>query len=197
MSDNQLRELVINQLGKLTLREDEACDATVYVGQLRNGIQVAWGSLSRMFESGDKIHALPASIWNGISENGRVSGWYLLFQLIGLVVLGTIAERIARQILERTRLKPVEAGSSGKRVGLAIFGAAMGLIELGAFVGERYPEVRREMLARELRHRLLGAVAQTDQRRADAGEAAGEEGHFGRIPRRDHQDVHGSSLIPA
>ena len=135
LSDDQVRELVISQLDKLAVSEEQAGGAAAYVGQLRNGIQVAWDSLSHTFESGHKIHALPSMIWNGISDDGQISGVYLLFQLLGLLAVGTLAERLARRFLEKARATPVDFDSPGKRFDLACFGAAMGLLELGAFVG--------------------------------------------------------------
>jgi small-conductance mechanosensitive channel len=133
LSDDQVRELIITQLDKLAAQQDQADDPAAYVGQLRAGMKVAWSALARMFTSGDKVHALPGSIWRQITENGKVSGWYLLFQLIGLIVVGLVAERLAKRMLEKKMSKPVEMANLGKRFDLACFGAVMGLLELGAF----------------------------------------------------------------
>ena len=133
MSDDQVRELIIKQLDKLALQQDQAADPTAYVGQLREGMHVAWDALSRMSTSGNKLNALPALIWRQLTDNGKVSVWFLLFQLIGLLVVGWIAERLARRLLEKATSKPVEVLSLGKRFDLACYGAVMGMVELGAF----------------------------------------------------------------
>ena len=133
MSDTQVRELIISQLDKLATQQDQVDDAEAYVGQLREGMEVAWSALSRMFTSGTRIRALPESIWQQITEDGKVSGWYLLFQLIGLMAAGVIAERLAKRLLEKRMAKPAKVATLGKRIDLACFGAVMGLLELGAF----------------------------------------------------------------
>jgi small-conductance mechanosensitive channel len=133
LSDDQVRELIITQLDKQAVEQEQGGDPMVYVGQLREGLQVAWVTLRRVFTTGDKLHALPGSIWRQITDNGRISGWYLLFQLIGLLVAGWIAERLAKRLLEKKLSKPVEVPSLEKKFDLACFGAALGLVELGAF----------------------------------------------------------------
>ncbi|MCP4389033.1 MAG: hypothetical protein GY802_12115 [Gammaproteobacteria bacterium] len=135
LSDAQVRELIIGQLDKRAVTQDETADAEAYVGQMREGMQVAWDALARTFTSGDKIHLLSASIWRQITEHGKVSGWFLLFQLIGILVAGAIAEGLAKRMLERARSKPLEVRSLGRKFDLACFGAAMGMLELGAFAG--------------------------------------------------------------
>ncbi|MGI9308644.1 MAG: hypothetical protein ACR2P6_05240, partial [Gammaproteobacteria bacterium] len=138
LSDDQVRQLIIDQLDKIAIEQEQASLETAYVGQLREGIHVAWRSLARLFASGDSIHALPAKIWNGITNNGRTSGTYLLFQLLGLLFAGFAVERLAKGILEKTTSKPVEFPSLGKRFDLACLGTALGLVELGAFAAGAY-----------------------------------------------------------
>ena len=75
LSDDQVRELIITQLDKQAVEQEQGGDPMVYVGQLREGLQVAWVAFARMFTAGDKVHALPGSIWRQITDNGRVSGW--------------------------------------------------------------------------------------------------------------------------
>ena len=72
-------------------------------------------------------------IWQGISNDGNVSGNYLLFQFIGLMIVGFATERLARRVLEKTTSRPVEVLSLGKRFDLACYGAMLGMVELGAF----------------------------------------------------------------
>ncbi len=135
LSDDEVRELVIRQLDKVALEQAQAEETMVYVGQLREGIRVAWQALQRMFSSGDRIHALPAIIWRQVTDDGRVSGWYLLFQLIGLIIAGLVGERLARGLLEKRASHPVKALQLGERFNLACLGMALGLVELGAFAG--------------------------------------------------------------
>ncbi len=132
LSDDQVRELIIRELDKDARAADEASDATAYFEQLSTGVNSARAALTRMFDSRQQLHALPSMIWSGISENGAISGAYLLFQLIGLIVAGFAAEYLARRLLERAS-KPKEDLTLSRRFDLACFGGAMGLIELGAF----------------------------------------------------------------
>jgi small-conductance mechanosensitive channel len=133
MSDDQVRELIIQQLDKNALAADQASDASAYFDQLSMGLNAAGTALGRMFDSREQLHSLPSMVWQGISMDGSVSGAYLLFQFIGLMVVGFATERLARRILEKTTSKPVEILSFGKRFDLACYGAALGMVELGAF----------------------------------------------------------------
>ena len=133
LSDDQVRELIIRELDKDALTADQATDATAYFEQLNMGINSAGGALMRMFDSHQQLHSLPSMIWSQISEDGSISGAYLLFQLIGLMVAGFAVERLARRLLERATSKPLEVLPLNKRFDLACYGAALGVIELGAF----------------------------------------------------------------
>ena len=126
MSDDQVRELIIQQPDKNALAADQASDASVYFDQLNMGINAAGTALGRMFDSREQLHSLPSMVWQGISMDGSVSGAYLLFQFIGLMVVGFATERLARRILEKTTSKPVGVLSFGKRFDLACYGAALG-----------------------------------------------------------------------
>ena len=132
LSDAQVRELIIRELDKNALAAEQATDTAAYFEQLNTGVAAAKNALARMFDSRQQLHELPSMIWSGISEDGAISGGYLLFQLIGLIVAGFAAEWIARRLLEKAS-KPKENLTLGRRFDLACFGAAMGLIELGAF----------------------------------------------------------------
>jgi len=133
LSDDQVRELIITQLDKLADQQAQANESMAYVGQLRVGVHLAWDVLVRMVTSRSEIHDLPASIWRQVTDNGRISSWLLLFQLIGLLVVGWLVERLAKRLLEKATSKPVEVLSLGKRFDLACYSTVMGIIELGAF----------------------------------------------------------------
>ncbi len=133
LSDDQVRELIITQLDKLVLEQGQTVDPTAYVGLAREGMHVVWDALARMFTPGNKLGSLPGSIWQQITENGKVSGWYLLFQLIGLLLVGWISQRLVRRLLKKAASRQVEVLSLGKRFDLACYVAVMGIAELGAF----------------------------------------------------------------
>ena len=80
MSDDQVRELIITQLDKLVDTQVQPADASVYMDRLGKGIHVAGGAFQQMFASDDNLRVLLVSIWQGITEDGGISGWYLLFQ---------------------------------------------------------------------------------------------------------------------
>ena len=44
LTRDQVRELIITQLDKLALQQDQTADPAVYMGQLREGIRVAGGA---------------------------------------------------------------------------------------------------------------------------------------------------------
>jgi small-conductance mechanosensitive channel len=133
LSDDQVRELIIRELDRNALTADQATDATAYFEQLSRGVNSAFGALMRMFDSRQQLHSLPSMIWSQISENGDISGAYLLFQLVGLLVAGFTFERLARRLLEKATSEPRELLPLGKRFDLACYSAALGVVELGAF----------------------------------------------------------------
>ena len=134
LSDDQVRQLIISQLDKLAAEENQTTDAAAYVGQFRQGMQVAGESFRRMFTSDRKTANLLPLVWQKLTENGRVSGWFLLFQLVGMMVVGWIAERLVKRSLDKVRSRQRDNEAPAKRFDLACFGAAMGMIEIGAFV---------------------------------------------------------------
>ncbi len=90
MSDDEVRELIISQLDKLAdqAQTSDIDTADIYVSQLIKGVEVAASSLERVFTSGGDVYALPISIWQQITDYGGISGAYLLFQLLGLLLVG-------------------------------------------------------------------------------------------------------------
>ena len=138
MTDAQIRELIISQLDKLALEQEQAADGAGYVNQLRDGMQLAWHSLASMFNSDNQLLALPGSIYRQVTDNGKISGWYLMLQLIGLLLAGWIAERMARRLLGRATAKPVEVAALNKRFDLACYGMATGMVELGAYAAAAF-----------------------------------------------------------
>ena len=133
LSDDQVRELMINQLDKLAVAEDANSEAAAYFEQLSLGIHAALDALARMFDTREQIHDLPTMIGQKISDNGRISGAYLWFQFFGLLLAGFAAERLARRLLEKNSSKTGSTLPLGRRFDLACYGAGLGLVELGAF----------------------------------------------------------------
>jgi len=133
LSDDQVRELVISQLDKLAAGQDQAGDPATYISQLNAGFDQARTTLWRAFNQDHEIYTLPTLIWQQMTGNGRISGWYILFQLIGLLVVGWIARLLTRHLLVKASAKPVEELSLGKRFDLACYGIFTGMLELGAF----------------------------------------------------------------
>jgi len=133
LSDEEVRELVIKQLDKVASAPAQKADPAVYVNQLQRGIKVAKSSITRILTADHQISALPGMIWRELTENGRVSGWLLLLQLIALLVAGGIAERLAKRLLGQSRSQSAGVLSPGKRFNLACYEIIKGFIGLGAF----------------------------------------------------------------
>jgi len=136
MSDDQVRALIITQLDKVA-EESElvgAGNAAAYVDQMTSEIQMAGQMLLRAFESDDRFHALPGLIWQRLTDNGKVSGWFLLFQLAGLLVVGWLAERVMKQLTGKIDTRLAGVKSITQRVGRVVFRAVCGLFEIAAFV---------------------------------------------------------------
>jgi len=133
LSDEQVREIVIRQLDKLAAESEQRADPAVYVGQLQIGIKVAKQSIARILSANNQLGALPVTIWRELTENGRVSGWLLLLQLIALLVAGGIAERLAKRLLSQAGSQPAGVLSPGKRFNLACYEIIKGMVGLGAF----------------------------------------------------------------
>jgi moderate conductance mechanosensitive channel len=132
LSDAEVRELIIRQLDKQASTEAEPPEAA-YVGQLRDGIEMAWMHLSNMFTSGSRLYQLPGTILNNLTDNGRISSGYLLFQLLGLLVLGALGAWVAHWLLTKNRVKQATATTLNKRFDLACFGLVTGLIQIASF----------------------------------------------------------------
>ena len=135
LSDAEVRELIISQLDKQAIAESETSDTEVYVSLLRNGVTIAWSTLSRLFTSGSGIDSLPATIINELTYNGQVTGVYLLLQFIGLLVVGWLGARLARRLLNKNKARQGATSSLRKRFDLACYSLLRGLIELGGFAG--------------------------------------------------------------
>ena len=133
LSDDQVRGLVISQLDKLAAAQNHAGDSATYINHLYSGIEIARNTLRRAFRADGDIFNLPTLIWLQMTSNGQISGWYLLFQLIGLMVVGWIAKRLTRRLLLKKSAKTVGVLSLGKRFELACSRAFMGILELAAF----------------------------------------------------------------
>ena len=135
MSDDQVRELIIAQLDKVAEESAPgAGNAAAYVDQMTSGVQVAGQMLLRAFESEDHINALPGLIWQQLTDNGKVSGWFLLFQLVGLLVVGWLAERVMKQLIGKIDTSVAGVQSIAQRIGRVVFRALLGLTEIAAFV---------------------------------------------------------------
>jgi len=139
MSDDQVRELVISQLDKLAAEQNQAGDSASYINHLQHGFDVARNTLMRAFQADNEIFILPTSIWQQMTGNGQISGWYILFQLIGLLAAGWTARLLTRRLLVKASTKSVGGRLTlGKRFDLACYGAFMGMLELGAFAAGAY-----------------------------------------------------------
>ena len=101
LSDEEVREIVIRQLDKLAAESEQKADPAVYISHLQTGSKVAKNTFRRILTADHKIGALPSMIWRELTENGRVSGWALLLQLIALMAAGVIAEGLARRLLSQ------------------------------------------------------------------------------------------------
>ena len=135
LSDAEVRELIISQLDKQTSAENQTSDTEAYVSHLSAGITIAAGTLTRMFTSDSGLHALPATIIYELTDDGRVSGAYLLFQLIGLLAVGWLGAHLTRRLLNKSKAKQGPTTSTRKRLDLACYSLVSGLIELAGFAG--------------------------------------------------------------
>jgi len=136
MSDDEVRELIITQLDKLAVQAQNVNVDTgaIYISQLTKGIEVAADALQRIFTSGGDIYALPISMWQQITDNGSISGWYFLFQLIGLLLVGLIIERLVKFLLRNIGRNLQDVDSVSETIAVMLLKAVLGLIEIGGFV---------------------------------------------------------------
>jgi small-conductance mechanosensitive channel len=133
LSDEEVRELIIKQLDKAAAEPEHEIDPAAYVNQLQGGIRIAKQSILRILTADNQIPALPSMIWNELTDNGRISGWRLLLQLIALLVAGSIAQFMATRLLRQTAERPAGVLSAGKRFNLACYEMITGMIGLAAF----------------------------------------------------------------
>ncbi len=136
MSDDQVRELIISQLDKLAEQaQNSGADSGVnYISQFIQGVEVAADSLRRIFTSGGDVYALPISIWYQITDYGGISGAYLLFQLLGLLLAGLAAERMVKLLLRNIGRNLEDVDSMSEKIAVVSLKAVLGLVEIGGFV---------------------------------------------------------------
>jgi len=133
LSDKEVRELIIKQLDKAALPPEQEADPVVYVNQFQGGIRMAKQSVIRILTANHDIGGIPAMIWYRLTDRGKISGWFLLFQLIALLVAGGIAERLAKRLLRQAGSQPSGSHLLGNRINLACYEMITGMISLGAF----------------------------------------------------------------
>jgi len=133
LSDAEVRELIITQLDKQATAPTVDADPAVYIGQLRSGITIAMGAFKRLFSSRGRLRQMPASIWQQLTDSGRISGWYLLFQLIGLLLAGGACEFLALRIFNKATSSRSDTESAKKRFDLACLGLVTGILRIAIF----------------------------------------------------------------
>jgi small-conductance mechanosensitive channel len=134
LTDAQVRALIIAELDKRAVEPAGELNADVYVGHLRAGVRVALENLARMFDSGD--HAwleLQQAILQRLTDNGRISGWYLLLQFVGLLLAGWAVAALGARMFKRSGNNSVGTESLRKRFDLACFSLVRGLARIVAF----------------------------------------------------------------
>ena len=133
LSDDQVRELVISHLDKLATEADNPTDSANYINHLYSGFDIARDTLRNAFRADGEIFDLPTLIWIQLTGNGQISGWFLLFQLIGLLVAGWTSRILARRFLSKSGTQSESVIALGKRCELACTRIFTGLLELSAF----------------------------------------------------------------
>jgi small-conductance mechanosensitive channel len=136
MSDDQVRELIITQLDKLADQAQNADGDTGanYISQLTKGAEVAADSLQRIFTSGGDVYALPISMWQQVTDYGSISGWYLLLQLLGLLLVGLAIERMVKYLLRNIGRNLQDVDSVSETIAVVLLKAVLGLVEIGGFI---------------------------------------------------------------
>ena len=136
MSDDQVRELIITQLDKLAdqAQSTNADTGANYISQLTKGFEVAADSLQRIFTSGGDVYALPISIWQQVTDYGSISGWYLLLQLLGLLLVGLAIERMVKYLLRNIGRNLQDVDSVSETIAVVLLKAVLGLVEIGGFI---------------------------------------------------------------
>jgi len=133
MSDAEVRELVITQLDKVAIAQDESAHAAQYVDYLGSGVQVAFENLKNLITKENNFASVARSVWQKITDNGNVSGWFLMFQLIGLLVVGSVAQRLTKHFLRNNPGDLTQQATIGETIGQLSYNAALASIEIGAY----------------------------------------------------------------
>jgi small-conductance mechanosensitive channel len=134
LSDAEVRALIIAELDKRAVAPAGELNADVYVSHLRAGVRVAVETLTRVFTSSDHIWLeLHQDIVERLTDNGRISGWHLLLQFIGLLLAGWAVATLTARMFKRSSRSSVDAGSLGKRFDRACYSLVKGLVGILAF----------------------------------------------------------------
>ena len=136
MSDDEVRELIINQLDKLAepAQKSNKDTAAAYISQVTKGLNVATKSLERVFTSADDIYRQPELIWQQVSDYGNISGRYMLFQLVGLLLAGWLVERLFKHFLKNIGRNVGDVSSMSEKLSIVLLRAVLGILAIGGFV---------------------------------------------------------------
>ena len=133
LPDDQVRELMISQLDKLAIAQGDAPAPATLISNMRDGFEITRNTILHAAELEEEIFNLPQSVWQQMTNHGQTSGGFILFQLIGLLLVGWAARLTTRRLLLKASASPVNVLPLGKRFDLACYGFFMGIIELAAF----------------------------------------------------------------
>jgi len=134
LSDDEVRQLVIQQLDKLAAEEAPVSEANVYFERLNAGLEQARTSLQRSLDIRDRpLQKLAASVWRQVTADGTVDGGQLLLQLLVLLAAGLAADRLTRRLLQKASSAAAERLSLGEKFDLACYATAVGMIGIAAF----------------------------------------------------------------
>jgi small-conductance mechanosensitive channel len=163
LTDEQVRQIVISQLEKNAAPKTET-DPSAYVSQVRTGIKVAAERFESMIHSGRRLAGIPDRVWRQLTEDGRVGGWLLLAQLLGLLLAAWAGDRLVGRLLTRSDTSSIDRSLS-KRIDLAVYAILTGLARLGAFAAGAALFIalacRQTPVAQDFWFGLLGALLLT------------------------------------
>ena len=134
LSDDEVRELIIQQLDKLAVSGEQASEESLYFQNLDEGLDKARDALTSSFDLKQKpLQTLAGKIGEQVSAGGEVGGGRLLLQLVVLLAAGGAAAWLARGLLRRKSASLPQEPSLRERLDHAAYETAAGALGIAAF----------------------------------------------------------------
>lgn len=98
MSDEEVRQLLLQQLSKTAAAEDKEAEEKAIIEHFQAGLTRAEISIAAAFEGLGEVHRVPSRIWSRISEGSDTSTLVILLKILLFFAIGFVIEQLFRRL---------------------------------------------------------------------------------------------------